>query len=87
MKSGAVNSYTKMLVQKTEGPALAIIRNFNTYGKARGLSAWYRTMRDAEGQVEVKKDDITEKVFYSGRKAVAAKYLVPIIEAWDGGAP
>ena len=55
----------QLLVQKTEGPALAIVRNLNTHGKARGLSAWYRTMRDAEGQVEVKKDDITEKVFYS----------------------
>ena len=46
-----------MLVQKTEVPALAIIRNLNTHGEARGLSAWYRTMRDAEGQVEVKKDE------------------------------
>ena len=54
-----------MLVQKAEGPALAIIRNLNTHVKARGLSAWYRTMRDAEGQVEVKKDEITEKVYYS----------------------
>ena len=74
----------QMLVQKTEVPALAIIRNLNTHGKARGLSAWYRTMRDAEGQVEVKKDEITEKVFYSGRKAVAARDVAPTIEAWEG---
>ena len=33
-------------------------------------------MRDAEGQVKVKKDEITEKAFYSGRKAVAAKDVV-----------
>ena len=38
----------QLLVQKTEGPALAIVRNLNTHGKARGLSAWYRTMREAE---------------------------------------
>ena len=41
----------QMLVQKTECPAPAIVRNLNTHGKARGLSAWYRTMREAEGQV------------------------------------
>ncbi len=41
-----------LLVQKTEGPALAIVRNLNTHDTARGLSAWYLTMREAEGQVE-----------------------------------
>ena len=73
-----------LLVQKCEGPALAIVRNQNTHGKARGLVAWYRTLRDAEGQVETKRSDITEKLFYSGRKAVAAKDVVATIEVWEG---
>ena len=63
----------QLLVQKCEGAALAIVRNLNTKGKARGMIAWYRTLREAEGQVETMKQGITEKVFYSGRKAVAAK--------------
>mgnify|MGYP002810230238 CR=1 FL=1 len=73
-----------MLVQKTEGQALAIIRKLKPLGKARGLSVWYRTMRDAEGQVEVKKDDITQQLYYSGREAVAPKDEVSTIEAWEG---
>ena len=74
----------QLLVQKCEGPALAIVRNQNTHGKARGLVAWYRTARDAEGQVETKRSEITEKVYYSGRKAVAAKDVVATIETWEG---
>ncbi len=70
----------QLLVQKCEGPALAIVRSQNTHGKARGLVAWYRTLRDAEGQVETKRSEITDKVFYSGRKAVAAQDVVAIIE-------
>ena len=41
-------------------------------------------MREAEGQVETKKCEITERVFYSGRKAVAAKDVVTTIEKWEG---
>ena len=41
----------QLLVQKCDGPALAIVRNQNTLGKARGLIAWFRMLRDAEGQV------------------------------------
>ena len=74
----------QLLVQKCEGSALAIVRNQNTQGKARGMIAWYRTLREAEGQVETKKQDITEKVFYSGRKAVAAKDVAATIETWAG---
>ena len=77
----------QLLVQKCEGPALAIVRNQNTQGKARGLIAWYRTLRDAEGQVETKRSEIIEKVFNSGRKAVAAKNVVATIETWEKGTP
>ena len=63
---------------------LAIVRILNTHGKARGLSAWYRTMREAEGQVEAMKHEVTENVLYSGRKAVAAKDVVITIEKWEG---
>ena len=73
----------QLLVQKCEGPALAIARNQNTHGKARGPIAWYRTLRDAEGQVETKRSEITEKVFYSGRKAVAPREVLATIETWE----
>ncbi len=72
-----------MLVQKCEGSALAIVRKQNTQGRARGLIAWYRTLRDAEGQIETKRTEVTEKVFYSGRKAVAAKDVVATIATWE----
>ena len=74
----------QLLVQKCEGPALASVRNQNTNGKARGLVSWYRTLRDAEGQVETKRSDITEQVFYFGRKASGAKDVVATIEIWEG---
>ena len=72
----------QLLVQKCEGGALAIVRNLNTHGRARGLIAWYRTLWETEGQVDTKRTEITEKVFYSGRSAVAAKDVVATIESW-----
>ena len=71
------------LVQKCEVPALDIIRNQNTKGKARGLVPWYRTLREAEGQVPQKRSEITEKVFQPDRKAVAAKDVVSTLEAYE----
>ena len=50
----------QLLVQKCEGPALEIVRNQNTHGKARGLVAWYRTLRNTERQVETKRSEISE---------------------------
>ena len=73
-----------LFVQKCEGPALDIIRNQNTKGKARGLVAWYRTLREAEGQIHQKRSEITEKVFQPDRKAVAAKDVVSTLEAYEG---
>ena len=60
-----------------------MVRNQNTHGKARGLIAWYWTLRDAEGQVETKRTEITEKVFYAGRKAFAANNVLAIIASWE----
>ncbi len=70
-----------LLVQKCEGPALDIILNQNLKGKARGLIAWFRTFREAEGQVSAKRSEITEKVYQSNRKAVAVKEVVSTLEA------
>ncbi len=72
------------MVQNGEGPARDSHRNQNTKGKARGLIAWYRTLREAEGQVRTKRSEITEKVFQPGRKAVAAKDVVSTLEAYEG---
>ena len=73
----------QLLVQKCEGSALDIIRNQDTKVKARGLIAWYRTLREAEGQVPTKRSEITPKVFHPGRKAVAAKEVVSTIEKYE----
>ncbi len=72
-----------LLVQKCEGPALEIIMNQNLKVKARGLIAWYRTLREAEGQVSAKRSEITEKVYQSNRKAVAVKDVVATLEAYE----
>ncbi len=71
------------MVQKCGGQALDIIRNQNTKGKARGHISWYRTFREAEGQVPTNQSEITEKVFPPDRKAVAAKDVVATIEAYE----
>ena len=73
----------QLLVQKCEGRALAIVRNQNTLGKSRGLVAWYRTLCEAEGQMKTKRSEITERVVFSGRTAVAAKDVVAAIETWE----
>ena len=73
----------QLLVQKCEGPALDIIRNQNAKGKSRGIIAWYRTLREAEGQVSQKRSEISEKVFSPDRKAVAAKDVVATLEAYE----
>ena len=49
------------LVQKTEGSALAMVRNHHTHGKYRCVLSWYRVMWEAEGQVDTKKIEIREK--------------------------
>jgi hypothetical protein len=72
-----------LLVQKCEGPALDIIMNQNRKGKARGLIAWFRTLREAEGQVTAKRSEITEKVYQSDRKSAAIKDVVSTLEAYE----
>ena len=72
------------MVQKTEGAALAMVRNLNSQGKARGVLAWYRVVREAEGQVETKRIEITEKVFDANRKQVAVKDVATAIAQWEG---
>ena len=41
-------------------------------------------MREAEGQVETEKIEITEKVIEANRKPVAVKYVVTAIAQWEG---
>ncbi len=72
-----------LLVQKCEGPALDVIMNQNLKGKARGLIAWFRTLREAEGQVSAKRSEITEEVYQSNRKTVAIKDVVSTLEAYE----
>lgn len=53
-------------------------------GKGAWLLAWYRVMRDAEGQVETKKIEITENIFDANRKPVASNIVVTAISQWEG---
>ena len=46
--------------------------------------AWYRVMREAEGQVETKRIEIAEKVFDANRKQVAVKDVATAIAQWEG---
>ena len=38
----------QLMVQKTEGAALSMVRNLSSQGTTRGVVAWYRLMREAE---------------------------------------
>ena len=56
-----------------EGSALTIVRNLKNNIKAHCVRAWYRIMREAKGQEDTKLQELTEKVFGQGQKAVAAE--------------
>ena len=68
------------LTHKTRHTAFNIVRNMETLPKSKGIRAWYRIMHEAEGQLETKKMDLSEKLFDPNRKSVAAKDVVNAIE-------
>ena len=47
-----------------EGSALTIVRNQKKGRSTRGVRAWYRIMREAEGQDDTKLQELTEQVFF-----------------------
>ena len=56
------------------------VRNLESLTKSRGARAWYRIVREAEGQIETRKTELTEKLHDPRRKPVEAKDLVQALE-------
>ena len=48
------------------------------------IRAWFRIMRDAEGQVGTKKLELTTKLYDANIKASTAKELPAAISQWEG---
>ena len=69
-----------LLAQKTKDGPKMIVRNLETLPASRGARAWYRLVREAEGQIEARKTELTEKLHDPNRKAVEAGNLAAAVE-------
>ncbi len=69
-----------LLAQKTKDGPKIIVRNLETPPASRGARAWYRLVREAEGQIEARKTELTEKLHDPNRKAVEAGNLAAAVE-------
>ena len=56
------------------------VRNLESFTISRGARAWYRIVREAEGQIEARATELTEKLHDPHRKMVDAKDLVQACE-------
>ena len=52
------------------------VRNLESLIISRGARAWYRIVRESEGQIEARATELTEKLHNPHRKMVDAKDLV-----------
>ncbi len=68
---------------EVRGSGFGYHREPKPQGQGKGPFAWFRTLREAEGQVSAKRSEITEKVYQSNRKAVAVKEVVSTLEAYE----
>ena len=57
-----------------------VVRNLETLTTSRGARAWYRIVREAEGQIEARATELTEKLHDPHRKPVDAKDLAQAVE-------
>ena len=57
-----------------------IVRNLETLPVSRGARAWYRLVREAEGQIEARATELTEKLHDPNRKPVEAANLAAAVE-------
>ena len=69
-----------LLSRKTKDGPKMIVRNLESLVVSRGARAWFRIVREAEGQIEARATELTEKLHDSKRKPVAAKDLAMAIE-------
>ena len=66
--------------RKTKDGPKMIVRNLESLITSRGARAWFRIVREAEGQIEARATELTEKLHDSSRKPVEAKDLAMAIE-------
>ena len=66
--------------QKTKDGPKIIVRNLETLPASRGARAWYRLVREAEGQIEARATELTEKLHDPNRKPVDAANLAAAVE-------
>ena len=69
-----------LLSQKTKDGPKIIVRNLETLPVSRGARAWYRLVREAEGQIEARATELTEKLHDPNRKPVEAANLAAAVE-------
>lgn len=74
----------QILARKAEGVVLTMVRTLSTQRKTRGIRAWVRVMREAEGQAEANKLELAGKLHDTNRKAVNATELPVAISQWEG---
>jgi hypothetical protein len=69
-----------LLARKTQDGPKMFVRNLESLTVSRGARAWYRIVREAEGQIEARSTELTEKLHDPHRKPVDAKDLVQAVE-------
>ena len=69
-----------LLSRKTKGGTQMVVRNLESLTVSRGARAWFRIVREAEGQIEARATELTEKLHDPSRKAVEAKTLAQAVE-------
>ena len=72
-----------LLSRKTKDGPKMIVRNLESLAVSRGARAWYRIVREAEGQIEARAAELTEKLHDAKRKPVLAKDLAMTIEQFE----
>ena len=60
-----------------------MVRNLETFPTSRGARARFRIVREAEGQVETRATELTEKIHDPNRKPVEAKNLAQAVEKFE----
>ena len=79
-QKGCLSELYHLLSRKTKDGPKIFVRNLETLTTSRGARAWYRIVREAEGQIEARATELTERLHDPSRKPVAAKDLVLEIE-------
>ena len=77
------NELYALLSRKTKDGPKIIVRNLESLPKSRGARAWYRIVREAEGQRKERATELTENIHGPHRKPVEAKNLALALEKFE----